>query len=97
MTAVERRTVPKLQVSKGCSRAISTSYPKLKFLNFSNVQDPRTLDKVFALDDHLTVAFAGLNADARTLVDKVRIEISCIAYGAVSPTKLVSFLDYSHV
>ena len=45
-------------------------------------QDPRTLRKVVTLDKHISLAFAGLNADARVLVDMVR-RMQCLPY--VSP------------
>ncbi|KAJ9111680.1 hypothetical protein QFC19_001039 [Naganishia cerealis] len=62
---------PVLYVGVKGSNAVVLGVEKKSALQ---LQDPRTVRKVALLDDHICIAFAGLTADGRILIDKARVE-----------------------
>lgn len=52
----------------------------------ARVQEPRSIDKIAEIDEHIACANSGLTADSRTLIDHGRVETQARASSLCSPS-----------
>ncbi|CAI4227596.1 unnamed protein product [Auanema sp. JU1783] len=59
-----------------------------------DLQDDRTIRKIHMIDDHVMLAFAGLSADARVLVDRARMECQSYKLTLEDPVTVANISRY---
>eukprot|EP00953_Heterococcus_sp_UTEX-ZZ885_P042493 21585-Heterococcus_DN1.PRE.1 len=83
---VERRATAKLQQHQ---QQQQTSLINLKEALH---EDPRTIRKIVKVDAHVTLAFAGLTADARVLIDKASLQMGLRDCNMISAIVIIMYV-----
>ena len=80
---VEKRVTSPLLVSKRVTAGLAASTSSTK--SNALLQEPSSIQKIAEIDQHIGVAMSGLTADAKTLIDRARVETqvkvrTCVAW-----------------